>query len=82
MAVSIFLIQRENNLFTNLHIKPQQKGKQGTKGAKQIVEENATTLKFYRNMAMGTTAVFVIINSILFELTFFSIVSKIEIRSL
>uniref|UniRef100_A0A1L8D9J9 Transmembrane protein 208 n=1 Tax=Nyssomyia neivai TaxID=330878 RepID=A0A1L8D9J9_9DIPT len=31
---------------------PQQKGKQGTKGAKQIVEENAATLKFYRNMAL------------------------------
>jgi len=32
---------------------PQPKGKQGTKGAKQIVEENATTLAFYRNMMFG-----------------------------
>ncbi|XP_059609261.1 transmembrane protein 208 [Phlebotomus argentipes] len=31
---------------------PPQKGKQATKGAKQIVEENAATLKFYRNMAL------------------------------
>lgn len=33
------------------------KGKQGTKGAKQIVEENVTTLKFYRNMAIIANAV-------------------------
>ncbi|XP_055690987.1 transmembrane protein 208 [Lutzomyia longipalpis] len=30
---------------------PQQKGKQATKGGKQIVDENVATLKFYRNMA-------------------------------
>ncbi|KAK9880855.1 hypothetical protein WA026_013180 [Henosepilachna vigintioctopunctata] len=35
---------------------PPQKGKQGTKGAKQIVEENVSTLNFYRNMAMGANA--------------------------
>ncbi|KAG5887426.1 hypothetical protein JTB14_024625 [Gonioctena quinquepunctata] len=35
---------------------PQQKGKQGTKGAKQIVEENVATLNFYRNMAIGANA--------------------------
>ncbi|KAK4873496.1 hypothetical protein RN001_015525 [Aquatica leii] len=40
---------------------PQQKGKQGTKGAKQIVEENASTLKFYRNMAIGANATSLII---------------------
>ncbi|XP_060535336.1 transmembrane protein 208 [Cylas formicarius] len=33
-----------------------QKGKQGTKGAKQIVEENQSTLKFYRNMALIANA--------------------------
>lgn len=54
---------------------PQQKGKQGTKGAKQIVEENATTLKFYRNMAMGTTAVYVVLVALLFEFTGLCIVS-------
>lgn len=29
------------------------KGKEGTKGSKQIVEENRTTLAFYRNMFLG-----------------------------
>ncbi|KAJ8970197.1 hypothetical protein NQ314_001344 [Rhamnusium bicolor] len=40
---------------------PPQKGKQGTKGAKQIVEENAATLNFYRNMAIGSNALSLII---------------------
>ncbi|KAJ8925056.1 hypothetical protein NQ315_001227 [Exocentrus adspersus] len=35
---------------------PPQKGKQGTKGAKQILEENVSTLNFYRNMAIGANA--------------------------
>ncbi|CAG9822375.1 unnamed protein product [Phaedon cochleariae] len=35
---------------------PPQKGKQGTKGSKQIVEENVSTLNFYRNMAIGANA--------------------------
>lgn len=38
-----------------------QKGKIGTKGAKQIVEENAATLSFYRNMAIGANAISLII---------------------
>jgi len=37
---------------------PQPKGKQGTKGAKQIVEENASTLSFYRNMVFGSVAMY------------------------
>ncbi|XP_055704503.1 transmembrane protein 208 [Phlebotomus papatasi] len=40
---------------------PQQKGKQGTKGAKQIVEENAATLKFYRNMAFISQSVYMVV---------------------
>ncbi|CAH1366630.1 transmembrane protein 208 [Tenebrio molitor] len=40
---------------------PQQKGKQGTKGAKQIIEENVSTLNFYRNMAIGSNALSLII---------------------
>jgi len=32
----------------------QKKGKEGTKGAKQIIEENASTLAFYRNMILGS----------------------------
>ncbi|XP_066249988.1 transmembrane protein 208 isoform X1 [Euwallacea similis] len=35
---------------------PPQKGKQATKGAKTIVEENQATLSFYRNMAMISNA--------------------------
>ncbi|XP_044272361.1 transmembrane protein 208 [Tribolium madens] len=40
---------------------PPQKGKQGTKGAKQIVEENVSTLNFYRNMAIVSNALSLII---------------------
>ncbi|KAK5640623.1 hypothetical protein RI129_011434 [Pyrocoelia pectoralis] len=41
---------------------PQQKSaKQATKGAKQIVEENVSTLNFYRNMAIGSNAASLII---------------------
>ncbi|XP_055311874.1 transmembrane protein 208 [Sitodiplosis mosellana] len=46
-----------------------QKGKQGTKGAKQIVEENSATLKFYQYMAAGSTTIFFIINFLFFEFT-------------
>ncbi|XP_030558488.1 transmembrane protein 208 [Drosophila novamexicana] len=48
---------------------PQQKGKQGTKGAKQIVEENKTTLAFYRNMAIGCAALAVLLSFLVFEIT-------------
>ncbi|XP_005177083.1 transmembrane protein 208 [Musca domestica] len=47
---------------------PQQKGKQGTKGAKQIVEENKSTLVFYRNMALGSAAASILVNCIFFEI--------------
>ncbi|XP_017774941.1 PREDICTED: transmembrane protein 208 [Nicrophorus vespilloides] len=40
---------------------PPQKGKVGTKGAKQIVEENISTLKFYRNMALVANALGLVI---------------------
>uniref|UniRef100_T1DF96 Transmembrane protein 208 n=1 Tax=Psorophora albipes TaxID=869069 RepID=T1DF96_9DIPT len=42
-------------------------GKQATKGNKQIVEENVATLKFYRNMACGSTVANLIVNCIFFE---------------
>ncbi|KAG4076706.1 hypothetical protein HA402_001993 [Bradysia odoriphaga] len=48
---------------------PQPKGKQGTKGAKQIVEENAATLKFYRNMAAGGSVIYLLVTFLLFEFT-------------
>lgn len=35
-----------------------QKGKTGTKGQKQIVEENAATLTFYRNMVYGANGIY------------------------
>lgn len=38
----------------------QKKGKVGTKGAKQIVEENIATLKFYRNMSLGACSIFLL----------------------
>lgn len=44
------------------------KGKQGTKGAKQIVEENVATLKFYRNMSFGATAAFVLVTLVFSDL--------------
>ncbi|XP_017866360.1 PREDICTED: transmembrane protein 208 isoform X1 [Drosophila arizonae] len=48
---------------------PQPKGKQGTKGAKQIVEENKTTLAFYRNMAIGCAVPAVLLSFLVFEIT-------------
>ncbi|XP_011190903.1 transmembrane protein 208 [Zeugodacus cucurbitae] len=48
---------------------PQPKGKQGTKGAKQIVEENKATLNFYRNMAIGSTAAMVLLDLVFFGLS-------------
>lgn len=44
-----------------------QKGKQGTKGAKQIVEENVSTLKFYQYMGAGATTVYFLVVFVLFE---------------
>jgi len=48
---------------------PPQKGKQGTKGAKQIVEENKTTLSFYRNMTFGSIGLTFLTSFIFFEIT-------------
>jgi hypothetical protein len=39
-----------------------QKGKTGTKGQKQILEENESTLKFYRNMIIAVSTVYVVFN--------------------
>lgn len=58
-----------------LQQKPQ-KGKQGTRGIKQIVEENQQTLTFYRNMVVISNAVFLAVTCVFFELlTTFNIVS-------
>ncbi|KAH8283667.1 hypothetical protein KR018_011581 [Drosophila ironensis] len=50
-------------------LQPAQKGKQGTKGAKQIVEENKTTLAFYRNMAIGCATPALLLSFLVFEVT-------------
>lgn len=46
----------------------QQKGKQGTRGLKQIVEENVHTLSFYRNMVFISNAVFLAVTCVFFDL--------------
>ncbi|XP_034944978.1 transmembrane protein 208 [Chelonus insularis] len=48
---------------------PTKSSKVATKGAKQIVEENAATLNFYRNMALGATGVYLAVMMVLFEFT-------------
>lgn len=45
------------------------KGKTGTKGAKQIVEENVSTLKFYKRMIAVAAAVHFIVTKCFFEFT-------------
>jgi len=58
----------------------QKKGKEGTKGSKQIVEENRTTLVFYRNMLGGALLAQVIVTFGLFsEVTGWDYVSCFEI---
>ncbi|XP_023682816.1 transmembrane protein 208 [Paramormyrops kingsleyae] len=42
------------------------KGKVGTKGKKQIYEENIATLKFYTRVILGANAIFVAINLMLY----------------
>ncbi|XP_013794404.1 transmembrane protein 208-like [Limulus polyphemus] len=45
---------------------PPQKGKQATKGQKQIVQENKETLKFYATMAIATEVLYSIVLIIFF----------------
>lgn len=47
----------------------EKKGKVGTKGTKQIVEENVATLKFYRNMSLGACTLFILIALLLKDYT-------------
>ncbi|XP_064467000.1 transmembrane protein 208-like [Ornithodoros turicata] len=47
-----------------------QKGKQGTKGQKQIVEENKQTIKFYALMAAGATGFYVTMMATVFSNSF------------
>ena len=41
------------------------KGKEGTRGAGQIMKENAATLVFYRNMIMGVNALYFATNTLM-----------------
>ncbi|KAL2718333.1 transmembrane protein 208 [Vespula squamosa] len=45
------------------------KSKVATKGAKQIVEENVSTLNFYRNMIFGALGIYFIFMLVFFEFT-------------
>jgi len=51
------------------------KGKILTKGAKQIKEENVSTLSFYIYMALGAMGIHFAVTMILFEFTTLTIVS-------
>ncbi|XP_077374306.1 transmembrane protein 208 [Festucalex cinctus] len=42
------------------------KGKVGTKGKKQIFEENEATLKFYTRVILGANAIYVAVNLLIF----------------
>ncbi|XP_026317252.1 transmembrane protein 208 [Hyposmocoma kahamanoa] len=45
---------------------PPQKGKAPTKGAKQILVENAATVNFYRNMALGAASFYAVLTAALY----------------
>ncbi|XP_037734082.1 transmembrane protein 208 isoform X1 [Chelonia mydas] len=45
------------------------KGKVGTKGKKQIFEENKETLKFYLRIILGANAIYAVVNLVIFYTT-------------
>lgn len=53
------------------------KTKVATKGAKQIVEENKTTLNFYQNMIIGAVGIYFMITMLFFNFTTLATVSFI-----
>lgn len=48
---------------------PTKSSKVGTKGSKQIVEENVSTLSFYRNMVFAAVGIYLTIMMVFFEFT-------------
>ncbi|XP_065568951.1 transmembrane protein 208-like [Artemia franciscana] len=62
-----------------------QKGKQATKGQKQIAEENVDNLTHYRNIILGTNVVFFVVHSIFYprisygDISLFGMVTAIYI---
>uniref|UniRef100_A0A0K8S4R6 Transmembrane protein 208 n=2 Tax=Lygus hesperus TaxID=30085 RepID=A0A0K8S4R6_LYGHE len=61
---------------------PPKKGKEGTKGQKQIVEENQDTLKFYRMMVLGANGIFIAVTLIFFDLFSFFNIAMLVMTSL
>ncbi len=63
------------------------KGKEGTRGAKQIASENAATVQFYRNMILGANGIYFTGMTLQgatyggFEITMFLIAAAISIAS-
>lgn len=63
------------------------KGKEGTRGAGQIMKENAATLVFYRNMIMGVNALYFATNTMMghsyftFDIVMFVISALLYIAS-
>lgn len=53
---------------------PTKSTKVATRGAKQIVEENASTLSFYRNMVFGASGIYLTSMMVFFAFTSFTIV--------
>lgn len=54
---------------------PTKSSKVGTKGSKQIVEENVSTLSFYRNMVFAAVGIYLTVMMVFFEFTTLTIVS-------
>lgn len=61
---------------------PPKKGKEGTKGQKQIVEENVETQKFYRMMVLGANGIFIAVTFFLFDLLSFFNISMLILTSI
>ncbi|XP_065226029.1 transmembrane protein 208 [Planococcus citri] len=57
------------------------KGKQATKGQKQIVAENKSTLQFYRNMALIANALYLVSGFFFFDILTFKQISLLVFSS-
>lgn len=71
LSVKIFFLLNNEIIFLQT-----KKGKALTKGAKQITEENTSTLSFYTNMALGAMGIYFAVTTVLFEFTTLTIVSS------
>lgn len=65
-----------------LRLQPSTKSsKQATRGAKQIVDENVSTIRFYRNMILGAGGTYLILMSLFFEFTTLPTVSSFKLQN-